>query len=253
MYHAFFPRSYRTYVEPFAGSAAFFFRIQPVRAKLNDINPNVVDFYARVKRDPLNFYDTFKAIRRSEIGYYKVRARFNELSSSNEKAVLFYFLNRNCFNGIFRLNKRGEFNVPYADVKVSPYLSRTEFVESAELLRRASIKRMDFEAFCEHYTTPGDFVYLDPPYYSDSQRIFNEYNSRPFDANDLVRLFSLLRRLDKGGIKFLLSFPKCKQTLSLAKEWNSFELSVFRSVAGNAEMRRPQSEMLIFNYDKPNT
>lgn len=251
-YHAFFPRTYGTYIEPFAGSAAFFFRIQPARARLNDINPNVIDFYARVKRDPSSFYDVFRSIRRSENGYYKARTRFNEITPSDEKAVLFYFLNRNCFNGIFRLNKCGEFNVPYANAKVSPYLSKPEFIESAKLLRRASIKRMDFETFCERYASRGDFVYLDPPYYVDSQRIFNEYNSRPFDANDLVRLFSLLRRLDRSGAKFLLSFPKSKQTLALAKEWNSFELSVFRTVAGNAEMRRPQSEMLIFNYDQAN-
>jgi DNA adenine methylase len=252
-YNAFFPEQYNAYVEPFAGSAAFFFRIQPRRARLNDINPNVIDFYSYVKRDPSSFYDGFRAIRRSEIGYYKARTRFNDLASCDEKSILFYFLNRNCFNGIFRLNKNGNFNVPYSSSKVSPYLSKSEFIDSAELLRRVLVKRMDFEIFCERHASPNDFVYLDPPYYSDSQRIFNEYNARPFDAKDLARLFSLLLRLDKRGVKFLLSFPKCDQTEALAKIWNHSELSVFRSVAGNPDMRRTQSEMLIFNYDQTST
>src|SRR5260221_12961857 len=109
-FESFFPFAFKSYVEPFAGSAAFFFRLTPLNARLNDINPNVSDFYKHARSHSLHFYEKFSEIPRERTKYYQTRARFNALNRSFKKSVLFYYLNRNCFNGIYRLNNAGQFN-----------------------------------------------------------------------------------------------------------------------------------------------
>jgi DNA adenine methylase len=125
-----FPASFNTYAEPFAGSAAFFFRLKPQAARLNDINKNVVHFYRDCRTLSSEFYEDFAALPRSRRRYYELRQTFNSLPRSRQKSILFYYLNRNCFNGIHRTNKRGEFNVPFSDDRVSPYLGKKNFAKA---------------------------------------------------------------------------------------------------------------------------
>ncbi len=247
---SFFPASYASYVEPFAGSAAFFFGLRPQSSRLNDLNPNVVHFYKQVRRDPDQFFLDFKSIKRTERNYYVVREEFNSLARGREKALLFYFLNRNCFNGIYRTNKRGEFNVPYSDNRVSPYLSLEQFRESAKLLSRAKVYNQDFQDFCLDHVERNDFVYLDPPYYREGHRVFNEYSQTPFSPADFGRLISVLTRIDRVGAKFLLSFPATEEVMQLRERWNSNRQRVLRTVASDPLKRSKQTEMLIFNYEK---
>lgn len=248
-FQAFFPSSYNKYVEPFAGSAAFFFCLRPKVARLNDLNRNVVDFYRNCRRSPSEFYDTFASIPRSERRYYTLRDEFNASPRSKNRSILFYYLNRNCFNGIHRTNRSGEFNVPFSSSRVSPYIGKKTFVESVGLLSRAKITNSDFEKFCTNNVERDDFVYLDPPYFKLGQRIFNEYNAFPFADEDFDRLKRTLKMIDKRGAKFLLTFASSELTMALAKSWKSTSLSVTRSVAGDPAKRGKQVELLIYNYD----
>jgi DNA adenine methylase len=246
----FFPDQYANYVEPFAGSAAFFFGLGPRSARLNDLNSDVIDFYRNVRKDPEGFFHEFSSLIRSEANYYVIREQFNTLRKGRERSVLFYFLNRNCFNGIFRTNKRGQFNVPFSDRRVSPYLDLEQFRSSAKLLSRAKVHNDDFEKFCRDQVEKGDFVYLDPPYYKEGQRVFNEYNRVPFSPSDFDRLTAVLNRFDRIGAKFLLSFPSTAAVVQLSKKWNSTRHRVLRTVAGDPAKRTKQTEMLVYNYEK---
>lgn len=246
----FFPRSFNEYVEPFAGSAAFLFRLQPKSAKINDINTDLCNFYRHARRHPEEFYNAFIRLKRDSSTYYEARSQFNLLRDGFDKSVLFYFLNRNCFNGIYRINKHGSFNVPFSDERVSPYLSFDEFQQSCNVVRRAKIFSLDFEEFCLEHVSKDDFVFLDPPYYRSGSRIFNEYCTTTFGDRDFERLDNVLRTLNQRGAKFLLSFPRTRESIQLATQWNSITTFVRRTVAGNPSARRKQSEMLIFNYDK---
>lgn len=246
----FFPKSFAEYAEPFAGSAAFLFRLQPSAAKINDINPDLCNFYRHAQRRPKKFFEAFVSISRDRKTYYRVRADFNSLEPCFDKSVLFYFLNRNCFNGIYRLNKLGGFNVPFSDDRVSPYLSFEEFERSCNIVRRARIFALDFEEFCLDHISRQDFVFLDPPYYRSGTRIFNEYSTTTFGSRDLGRLSNVLKVLDRRGAKFLLSFPRTKEAIELANRWNGATTFVRRTIAGSSAARRKQSEMLIFNYDE---
>ena len=244
----YFPESFDTYVEPFAGSASFLFRIQPSRAKINDVNPHLCDFYYYSKTRTKHLYDNFSKLPRTSSNYYSIRSRFNALPRGFRKTVYFYFLNRNCFNGIYRINKQGEFNVPFSDSRVSPYLTLEEFERSCKTISQTQIYNMDFEKFCLKRVGSGDFVYLDPPYYRDGHRTFNEYDLVSFGREDFERLNRVLHALNKIGAKFLLSFPRTGDAIRLARAWNSKNLHVLRTVAGNPQARRRQTEMLIFNY-----
>jgi DNA adenine methylase len=245
-----FPTSFDSYVEPFAGSAAFVFRLRPHKSKINDINSDLCDFYVWAQKEPEKLYSSFIKIRRSPSVYYEVRKKFNSLPRGFSRSVYFYFLNRNCFNGIYRTNKAGQFNVPFSNSRVSPYLGRDEFINSIEALQNCKIHNKDFEAFCRSFVSHGDFVFLDPPYYRDGSRIFNEYGASVFDSEDFCRLSGLLKHLDGIGARFLLSFPRTRESILLSKSWYSEIRYVRRTVAGNPEARRKQSEMLIFNYVK---
>lgn len=246
---AYFPTDFDTYVEPFAGSASFLFRIMPASAKINDINSNLYDFYRYAQTSSQRLYRQFRSIPRTANAYYTVRSRFNSLRRSSRKSIYFYFLNRNCFNGIYRVNRDGAFNVPFSDDRVSPYLSEDDFEQSCRILRRTDVYNLDFDKFCREHVSRNDFVFLDPPYYRDGCRIFNEYEPSGFVVEDFRRLTLLLRYLDRIGARFLLSFPRTRDSIALGREWNSTVRYVRRTIAGDLGARRKQAEILIFNYD----
>ena len=249
----FFPRSLGKYIEPFAGSAAFAFRLAPSAVVVNDVNRDVIDFYRHASTKIDKFYDAFSKLPRGKRSYYRIRANFNASHRGFERSVLFYYLNRNCFNGIYRVNLSGEFNVPFSGSRVAPYPSKGSFAEAARKINDFALTCHDFEKCCESHAHKGDFVYMDPPYVDDSRRIFSEYNQQGFGLSDFHRLAKLLVRLNGRGVKFLVSYPKTKEALQLANDWASDEIVVRRSVAGNPAFRISEDELLIFNYDQNHT
>lgn len=245
----FFPASFEVYVEPFAGSAAFLFRLGSCSAKINDLNRDVIEFYKHASTYPEKVYRSFISIPRSKESYYQVRESIKEMPFSIDRAASFYFLNRNCFNGIYRVNRKGHFNVPFSDQRVSPYLSWAEFQLACALLRRCQITNLDFQIFCDQHIRANDFVFLDPPYYSDGLRIFNEYATPSFASSDYRRLGETLTAIDRIGAFFLLCLPAEQLADTLSVGWRSLQTSVYRTVAGAPSSRRRHGEMLIMNYD----
>jgi len=246
------PKSYGRYVELFAGSASLFFRLAPGRAILSDNNIQLMSFYRTVRFRPAAVYKQFASIPRDRETYYAVRQSYEFLPDAVMRAACFFYLNRNCFNGIYRTNLRGAFNVPFSDERVPPYPTEEEVEHAAKALRRASLECVDFCEAGKRNAESGDFVYLDPPYYRPRKRVFREYSSRPFAAEDIARLQRLLRVLDKRKAKFLLSYPACPMSERLAKEWQHTAISVRRTVAGNVGFRGNARELLIFNYSPAN-
>jgi DNA adenine methylase len=116
-------------------------------------------------------------------------------------------------------------------------------------LKNAKITNLDFEQFCDENVSTGDFVYLDPPYFKQGQRIFNEYNAFPFLDDDFTRLERTLKFLDRRGAAFLLTFANTDRSTALSRKWGSKFQKVTRTIAGNPEKRAKQTEVLIFNYD----
>ena len=234
------------YVEPFAGSACLFFDIQPDKAVLADKNAELIETYEVVRDYPEDVYDRVAALPRTKSTYYSQRSHSPANLTRVERAVRFIYLNRNCFNGIYRTNVRGAFNVPFATTGAGAYVMREEFVTAAELLARAKLRAWDFGRTLR-YVGKGDFVYLDPPYAVESRRVFHEYGSRPFDRSDIARLAGHLEKIHQRGADFLVSYADCRESRQLARPWRFFRMRVRRHIAGFAGARRAAYELLITN------
>lgn len=159
------------------------------------------------------------------------------------------YLNRYCFNGIYRTNAAGEFNVPYGGRRSGQPPTLDEFVEAAQLLRRARLVAKDFSKVLE-MVEPGDFVYLDPPYRVSTRRVFREYDRATFSETDLTRLREWLIRLDRMGVPFVVSYAESPEAKVLAKGFYSRRVRVRRNIAGFTSSRRLASELVVSNVHK---
>jgi DNA adenine methylase len=242
------PTHHQRYIEPFAGSACLFFELRPPAAILGDSNRELIDLYRAVKADPQPLFDRLVRIPRNADTYYRWRAKDPAATDRTTRALRFLYLNRNCFNGIYRTNTAGRFNVPFGGKHGKPVgaLAREDFMRAAKELRNARFVAGDFTKTLA-VAQRGDFVYLDPPFALSSRRVFTEYGEKIFDVGDVDRLADELRRLHNLGAEFLVSYADCTGARKLAKEWNATKLYVRRHIAGFSDDRRMASEWLISN------
>ncbi len=240
------PSEYDTYIEPFSGSACLFFELKPAKAILGDINPDVIGFYKAMRAAPVDLLSSAKKLKRNQPAYYRIRDRFNAETDPAKRAPLFLYLNRFCFNGIFRANAKGEFNVPFGTRTGSFPLQRS-FVEASVLLKRAKLFCVDFDRVLVK-AKKNDFVYLDPPYMYQNRKDRGEYGPDSFSLTDLPRLFKAIHRLDRRGARFLFSYLDCEEIEALKKEYQVTTIPVSRSVAGLSKARKVVSEVMISNF-----
>jgi DNA adenine methylase len=245
----FWSSDHERYVEPFAGSACLFFKLAPKAALLGDNNRELIDTYRVVRDEPERLYRRLCRIPRDLDSYLRWR-RIKPGSLDREtRALRFLYLNRNCFNGIFRTNLDGEFNVPMG-TRLGEYFTRDVLLTCSQLLQRTTLVAGDFAKTLEQVRA-GDFVYLDPPFAVKSRRVFKEYGRNPFDTSDIRRLSRSLTRIVKQNADFLVSYADCSEARALARQWYSARLSIRRHVAGFACDRKRAYEWLISNRPIP--
>lgn len=237
----------RCYIEPFAGSACLFFELEPQRAILADLNNDLVQTLQALKDDVESVIRAIAKIRRGKSSYYRLRKMDPGAMSPTDRAARFLFLNRYCFNGLYRTNRSGHFNVPYAKPKPQSGGFDFENIRSAaSLLARASILSGDFETTIASARS-GDFVYMDPPYSSSSRRIFGEYLPGAFSAVDLQRLHSAMCELDRRGVQFLVSYLWSREHREVFENWSVTRVHTRRNIAGFCSDRRGAYEILVTN------
>lgn len=234
------------YVEPFAGSAALFYRVGARRALLGDLNAELIHTYRTIKREPRGVGRVLRRWPGDAATYYRLRALKPSSLTPTQRAARFLFLNRWCFNGIYRTNKNGEFNVPFGGQRVGPPVSDSELVETASILQRARLVCGDFEDTLAA-VAPSDFVFMDPPYSVRGKRVFNDYSARGFGEVDLRRLRLQLERLDALGARFVVSYADSIEGKWLARGFEVATISVHRNVGGFRSRRRRAVEILISN------
>jgi DNA adenine methylase len=222
-----------------------FFELAPPLAVLGDSNKELIEAYRVVRDEPERIYQRLCRIRRDPPTYFRWR-HLNPATLDRETRVLrFLYLNRNCFNGIYRTNMAGEFNVPMG-TRLGEYFSKDDLVSCSKLLQRATLIAGDFVKTLERVEA-GDFVYLDPPYAVTSRRIFRQYGKKTFDTTDIARLAACLTAIVKKDADFLVSYADCAEARALALKWYSVRLPTKRHVAGFAGDRRKAYEWLISN------
>ena len=240
------PTSFDTYVEPFVGSACLYFRVQPRKAILADLNVNLIQFYRAARVAPNAVLRSAIHFRRSRAGYYRARARYGGERNAVRRASLFLFLNRFCFNGIYRTNASGKFNVPFG-TRTGAFPTFHRFRLAARSLSRAKLLCSDFEPVVAQ-ARRDDFVYLDPPYVYRSRKDRGEYGPGSFSLEDIPRLRRTLENLDRRGVRFLLSYLDCEEVQPLRSRFAQRTIPVARTVSGLVATRQVVSEVLVRNY-----
>lgn len=197
------PKKFHRYVEPFLGSGALFFRLCPRNSILSDINAELINTYISV-RDTTALVEKhlkFHQRHHSKEYYYKVRSQ--KCRTDHTRAARFIYLNRTCWNALYRVNLKNEFNVPIGG-KTSVLLNTDDFVSTAKLLGRAQINISDFEHIIDR-AEMEDFVFVDPPYtVKHNYNGFIKYNHKLFSWNDQIRLRDAVQRASLRGAKVLV-------------------------------------------------
>ncbi len=243
----FWPTSSR-YIEPFCGSACLFFDLEPPAAVLGDLNGELITTYRAVRRNASLVVECLQRLALGKQEYYRIRSIPPESLSEPEIAARFLYLNRNCFNGIFRTNLKGSFNVPYAPPKSKTGVDYERLLVAAEVLQKAILLNADFETTLLRVTT-GDFVYLDPPYAMAKRRVFAQYQPDSFSTSDLERLVACLRRIDEQGAHFVVSYADCSESRAILRAWQPRRVKVKRHVAGFIGKRRSAYEVIATNIE----
>jgi DNA adenine methylase len=238
------------YWEPFVGSASIFFSVKPAKAVLSDLNSKLIGCYKAVRDYPDDVYDFLRMHYHCHSGdhYYKVREQFNRSSGLTEQAARFIYLNKACFNGLYRENKKAEFNVPYGKRAKPAFLTLEELKSASLLLRNAELIPSSFEFMIENIGR-GDFVYCDPPYtVMHENNGFIKYNARLFSWEDQKKLRLYMDELTMRGAKVLISNAAHSSIRELYHDFDIVELTRSSCISANKLNRVKVSEYLIKNY-----
>jgi DNA adenine methylase len=243
---AFWEPQFERYVEPFMGSACLFFELEPEKAVLGDLNKDLVNTFVAIQEDPVAVHTELSALSRCRATFYRLREMKPVKESKAIGAARFIFLNRYCFNGLYRTNLKGEFNVPYAPHRTGSLPSEADLIRYSDCLKNAVLTSGDFSETLEG-VKKNDFVYIDPPYALEKRRVFREYGPTPFCTNDLDRLSKSLATIDRKGARFVLSYAYCREALRAFSSWSVQKIFTQRNIAGFSGKRRLSGELLVTN------
>jgi DNA adenine methylase len=239
-----FPAEYNHYIEPFLGGAAVFFHMQPKIALLSDVNAELINVYSAVKCDWQAVVDELKVhqMRHGKEYYYKVRALEPENSIAGAARTL--YLNRTCWNGLYRVNLNGQFNVPIG-TKSNVLMDIENFPYVADLLQNATLQVSDFEDSIDA-AKEGDFVFIDPPYtVKHNFNGFIKYNEDLFRWEDQVRLKCAVERAVSRGAKVLVLNANHESIANLYNDFEQIVLSRSNVLAGKSEFRGVYQELAV--------
>lgn len=242
-----------SYCEPFIGGGALLFYIKPKIAFINDINSNLINVYNVIKYYPENLIIELSKYENTAEFYSKIREidRNNEVTLSNiQAASRFIYLNKTCFNGLYRENSKGQFNVPYGKYKNPNFINSNGIYSMSKYFNESNVvfTSTDFQMVLENIPY-GTFVYLYPPYDPLSKTSnFTNYTKYGFNKIDQTRLRDCCNILTERGIKFMLSNSDTDFIRNLYKGYNITELFAKRSINCNKNNRKHISELIIRNY-----
>lgn len=252
------PDEFNTYYEPFVGGGALLFELSPKKAVINDYNEELMNVFRCIKDEEkfnkmcteLNKYET----NHTEEFYYEMRSKDKDKTKYNKmpeykKAARTIYLNKACFNGLYRVNKNNEFNVPFGKkTKVNTYDGQNlGIIHSYLNFNEVIIQSSDFEESVKN-AQPGDFIYFDPPYDSETST-FNDYTENGFGKEEQVRLARVYKELADKGCYVMLSNHNTTLVKELYKDYNIHLIEAKRNINSNGKKRGKVEEVIITNYE----
>ncbi len=249
-------RDYTRYYEPFVGGGAVFWDLQPSSATINDSNAELINLYQVIRDDVENLIEELKKYENEEVFFYKIRNldrdhfTYSTLSKI-QKAARVHYLNKTCYNGLFRVNNAGEFNSPFGRYTNPDIVNEVKFRAVSKYLNEN-----DIEILCGDFGTSlksigkKSFVYFDPPYdpISDSSS-FTGYTKGGFGQQSQLSLKKMCDNLDSKGVKFLLSNSNTEFVREIYKNYKIYVVEAKRAINCNGAGRGNVEEVLIKNYD----
>ena len=258
-----FPREFDRYHEPFVGGGAVFFDLCPADGSINDLNARLISFYRVVRDHPDALIEENQSHEHDSDYFYAARDEFNALRTEGEptsredrirEASLLLYLNRTCFNGLYRENQSGEFNVPFGSYSDPDWVQAERIRAVSDILYNTAIHCGDFE-YVREEAGPGDLAYFDPPYEPVSSTAnFNDYHADGFDKADQRRLRDLAVDLDEQDVAVVLS--NSPPVAELYEPYDAFEVTVVdatRSINSDGTGRGEVAEILISNVPEGET
>lgn len=246
------PRSYQRYFEPFVGGGALYFSARPAAAHIGDINSDLINVYQVVRSDVERLIESLRQHRYEKEYYYALRDLDRTPDYTNysriERASRFIYLNKTCYNGLYRVNSKGQFNTPFGRY-------RQPTICDAENLRACAAALATTQLHCGEFSDilagagAGDFAYLDPPYAPASKTAnFTGYSAGGFTLQDQERLAGACRELDSRGVQFMLSNASTPEMIGLYQGFNIDTVYAPRAINSRAAGRGSVGEIIVTNY-----
>lgn len=251
------PKNISTYYEPFFGGGAVLFELQPKKAVINDINKELINLYEVIKNNTEDLIEDLKSHKNDEEYFYYIRELDRDKTSYNslspiQKASRIIFLNKTCYNGLFRVNKSGEFNAPFGRYKNPNIVNEITIRAVSNYFKKADITFMskDFAEVLKG-ARKGAFVYLDPPYdpVSDTAS-FTGYDKGGFNREEQIRLKNVCDKLNEKGIRFLLSNSATDFIKDLYADYRIEIVKAKRAINSNGDKRGEIDEVLVMNFGR---
>jgi len=251
-----FPPNYQnlTYHEPFFGSGALFFEVKPTSGSINDLNPDLIRFYKSVRDNPEDLMSTAMKYKYQKEVFYKLRKRFNYADLTDlERAALLLYFNKTAFNGLYRVNSKGKFNVPYGTYKNPTIVPRNRILAASKILKKVGIFNKDFTYILD-YAKEGDLCYFDPPYHPVSDTAnFTSYSENGFNMSEQKRLRDICLDLDAKGVYWVLSNSFVPQIRKLYENQKNIEVKTVQSprrISSKSSTRGLINEFLATNIKR---
>lgn len=242
------PEKYNSYFEPFVGGGAVFFKLNPKTAIINDLNSELMNVYSIIKTNSkglMKELDKLKNKVNNKDFYYDFRGERPE--TDLKKAARTIFLNKTGFNGMYRVNSKGEFNIPFGDMKNAKLYDKDNLLACSKTLDNTLIKNGDYRDLLD-LIKDGDFVYLDPPYVPLSKTAsFTSYTKESFGEKEQLELVKFCKEIDSKGARFLLNNSDTEITREIYSGFNIEIIKAPRSIAASGKSRKSVNELVVTN------
>lgn len=238
------PKKFNKYIEPFLGSGAVFFSVQPEQALISDLNPELINLYEVIRDEPLKLEKKLKEHQRKHSTEYYYAMRSLQPRNIITAAARTLYLNRTCWNGLYRVNLKGEFNVPKG-TKDNVVLDNDDFSSLSDILSKAEIKCQDFQESV-NAAEEGDFLFVDPPYtVAHNNNGFVKYNQNLFSWDDQLRLRDALLAAVRRGVEVVLTNAAHNSVKEIYSDFDQLVVERAGVISGLKSSRGKYEELVI--------
>lgn len=242
------PNNFNKFIEPFIGGGAVFFAIKSDKYIISDKNPELINLYKTLPGNVDDIISNLKNFKNEEDFYYEVRAREVKGLSNIERAARFIYLNRTCFNGLYRVNKKGEFNVPFGKYKNPKIIYEKRLRKAAKKLEKTTIILGDYKTVLNNYAEKNDFIFLDPPYIPISEYAdFKRYTKDQFYKEDHIELAQMVRKLANKNCRIILTNSNHELVHELYEGFKIEVLETRRNINKKGNKRKGQDTLISIN------